>query len=143
MPVAAYPRLATTGDGRIMAQDTKTGDQVCRTQVDAADYENLTNGPRAADWQPGQDPTNHGSEARTDRLGRIGGVSAIDPATGEALRTFASPCSLCGGPVVTNGCLVLAGDPDGHVRALDAGTGDVLSMRCCPPRRRVGQSPTI
>jgi alcohol dehydrogenase (cytochrome c) len=86
----------------------------------------ITNDEIPEDWQPGEGPVNSTLTPLPDSYDRLGGLSAIDPASGEVLWEWTSGYSQRSGPVATAGGLVFMGSPDRGFRAFDAETGDVL-----------------
>lgn len=81
------------------------------------------------DWQPGERAFDLETGPKDESYwfdGRVGGVSAIDPTTGETVWEWGHYYSHNAGPVVTAGGLVFTAAEDRMVRALDASTGDVL-----------------
>ena len=88
----------------------------------------LGNFPPPADWQPGESAINIvGGANQADRFDRLGGLTAIDAATGEVLWDYAvDGYSQRAGVVATAGGLVFMGSADRGFRAFDADTGEVL-----------------
>jgi alcohol dehydrogenase (cytochrome c) len=86
----------------------------------------MTNAPQPDDWQPGDPPNNATLEPLPDTFDRLGGLSAINPVTGEVLWEWTSGYSQRSGVVATAGGLVFMGSPDRTFRAFDAETGDIL-----------------
>lgn len=81
------------------------------------------------DWQPGQTAFDQQVGPRDDTYwfdGRRGGVSAIDPATGEVVWEWGTYYSHDAGAITSGGGLVFFSAPDARFRALDAATGEIL-----------------
>ncbi|HET8986066.1 MAG TPA: PQQ-binding-like beta-propeller repeat protein [Trueperaceae bacterium] len=80
------------------------------------------------DWEPGQRAWFMESGPNRPELwfDRVGGLSAFDPVTGEAVWEFTYDYGYDAGPVVTGGGLVFSAFTDRTFRAFDATTGEVL-----------------
>ena len=87
---------------------------------------------RPADWQPGQSPQSYTLEAVEHEYERLGGLTAVDPVTGEELWDFGHGYSQRSGTVATAGGVVFMGSPDRHFRAFDSETGEVLFDQVLP-----------
>lgn len=89
---------------------------------------NLSVGTLPDDWEPGEAATNieFGPKNEDYFFDRVGGISAIDPVTGEVVWEWSHFYDHKAGPVVTAGGLVFTAAQDRTVRALDASTGEVL-----------------
>lgn len=77
------------------------------------------------DWEPGDTAYDFDTGATT-YFGRLGGLTAFDPVTGEVAWEFGYDYGYDAGPVVTGGGLVFSAFTDRTFRAFDATTGDVL-----------------
>lgn len=86
----------------------------------------MTNAPQPDDWVPGEDPNNAQLEVLPDSFDRLGGLTAMDPVSGDVLWEWTFGYSQRSGVVATAGDLVFMGSPDRGFRAFDAETGDVL-----------------
>ncbi len=80
------------------------------------------------DWEPGQRAwySENGPERPELWFDRVGGLSAFDPVTGEAVWEFTYDYGYDAGPVATGGGLVFSAFTDRMIRAFDAATGEVL-----------------
>lgn len=86
----------------------------------------ITNSEIPADWEPGTSPINVAINWKPDSYDRLGGLSAINPVTGEVLWEWGSGYTQRSGVVATAGDLVFMGSPDRGFRAFDAETGEIL-----------------
>lgn len=94
---------------------------------------NIIAHPLPDSWKPGDSAIGDGfGPSLNDKFDRLGGLSAIDPATGKTVWSFTSHYSNYSGPVATKGGLVFAGFADRHFRAFDAKSGDVLWQQVLP-----------
>jgi alcohol dehydrogenase (cytochrome c) len=81
------------------------------------------------DWEPGQTALAIETGPKDDTYwfeGREGGVSAIDPVTGEVAWEWTTYYPHNAGSLATAGNLVFFASTDGMLRALDASNGEVL-----------------
>lgn len=86
----------------------------------------MTNAPQPDDWTPGEGPNNANLEVLPDTFDRLGGLSAIEPVSGDVLWEWTSGYSQRSGVIATAGGLVFMGSPDRGFRAFDQETGEVL-----------------
>jgi alcohol dehydrogenase (cytochrome c) len=90
----------------------------------------------APDWEPGDSATDFEFTVHYDRYDRYGGISAINPVTGEVVWDYGHGYDQRGGLVATAAGLVFAVFEDRHVRAFDSDTGEVLWEQVLPSMMR-------
>lgn len=87
----------------------------------------LAQGPPREDWQPGEGAANiTGMTWLSDRFDRLGGLTAINAATGEIVWEYGHGYAQRSGVAATAGGLVFMGSADRGFRAFHAETGDLL-----------------
>lgn len=87
----------------------------------------LAQGPPPAGWQPGEGAQNiMGFSFLSDRFDRVGGLTAIDAATGDVVWEYGHGYAQRSGVVATAGGLVFMGSADRGFRAFDSATGEIL-----------------
>jgi PQQ-dependent dehydrogenase (methanol/ethanol family) len=93
----------------------------------------MANNPPPAGWQPGESAINAALTPLPDRFDRLGGLTAINAATGEVVWDFpVDGYSQRSGVVATAGGLVFMGSADRVFRAFDSDTGEVLWQQRLP-----------